>query len=234
MIPVTTADGSTTLFHTETGEAYKSLGGAVTEAEQVYVRPALDAFAQRGKVKILEIGFGTGLNAALTCAESTRRQIDVEYETIEPYPVPEPVYSGLDYPGIENFDRAMFFALHACPFDVPLVRPRFTFVKRCIKAEDYVARTKFDVIYFDAFSPDAQPEMWSFGIFAKMYGCLHESGILLTYSARGSVKKNLRDAGFSVIRLPGAGNKRHRLKAVKEIVTTVLQNSGNKEQQMFL
>jgi tRNA U34 5-methylaminomethyl-2-thiouridine-forming methyltransferase MnmC len=211
----TTADGSTTLFHSETGEAYKSLGGALTEAGQVYVRPALDAFARQDKVKILEIGFGTGLNAALTCAESTRRQLDVEYETIEPYPLPASAYLSLDYPEMENFDRAAFIRFHDSPFDLPLTLPRFTFLKRCVKVQDYLARTKFDAVYFDAFSPDVQPEMWSFEILAKMYDCLRDEGILLTYSARGSVKKNLRDAGFSVIRLPGAGNKRHRLKAVK-------------------
>lgn len=217
MIPVVTADGSTTLFHPATGETYKSSGGALTEAGHVYVRPALEAFERKGKVKILEIGFGTGLNASLTRAESTKRKLDVEYETIEPYPVPESVYRRLDYPRMENFDRATFLEFHECPFDVALSLTGFTFVKRRVKVEDYVARTKFDVVYFDAFSPDSQPELWSFGILAKMYDCLCESGILLTYSARGSVKKNLRDAGFSVIRRPGSGNKRHVLKAVKDI-----------------
>lgn len=210
-----TADNSYTLFSTKAQQTYHSLEGAIMEAKHVYVTPALTHFQNKKELHILEIGFGTGLNTIITLLESQKTNKTVYYETIEADPVPEEMYCKLNYPEILPCNKQIFLELHKALSDEIKIFSHFTFLKKHTKIEDYVPGQLFNIIYFDAFSPDAQPEMWTSSIFNKMYQLLSPNGILLTYSAKGIVKKALRDAGFQVKRLPGAGSKHHMLKAEK-------------------
>lgn len=210
-----TADNSYTLFSTKVQQTYHSLEGAIMEAKHVYVTPGLIHFQGKNELRMLEIGFGTGLNAVVTLLESRKINKTIFYETIEAYPVPEEIYSKLNYPEMLSCSRDAFWELHRTRPDTAVTFSNFTLLKKNLTIEEYIPDRLFDVIYFDAFSPDAQPELWTIDIFNKMYHALAPNGILLTYSAKGIVKRALRAVGFDVKRLPGAGNKRHRLMAEK-------------------
>lgn len=211
-----TADNSYTLFSTKAQQTYHSHEGAVMEARHVYVTPALTHFQDKNKLHILEIGFGTGLNAIITLIESQKTNKTIFYETIEAYPVPEEIYCKLNYPEILSCNKDTFGELHRSQHNTTVRFSNFTFLKKNLMIEEYIPDRLFDIIYFDAFSPDAQPELWTVDIFDKMYNTLETNGILLTYSAKGVVKRALRAVGFEVKRLPGAGNKHHMLMAEKK------------------
>lgn len=211
-----TADNSYTLFSTKAQQTYHSHEGAVMEARHVYVTPALTHFQDKNELHILEIGFGTGLNAIITLTEAQKANKTIFYETIEAYPVPEDIYCKLNYPEILSCCSDTFGELHRTQPDTTVRFSNFTFLKKNLKIEEYNPDRFFDIIYFDAFSPDAQPELWTVEIFNKMYNALGNKGILLTYSAKGIVKRALRTVGFDVKRLPGAGSKHHMLMAEKK------------------
>ncbi len=211
-----TSDQSHTLFSTTAGETYHSAEGAVMEALHVYVSPAFIHFRNKATISLLEVGFGTGLNAFLTMLEAKKKHQTVYYETIEPNPVCETIYTRLNFPDILDADAKLFLQMHSTPYNRLTEFSDFRLMKRDVKIEDYTTNRLFDVIYYDAFSPNAQPEMWTSEVFAKIYRFLQPDGFLLTYSAKGIVKKALRAAGFHVERLPGAGSKHHMLKAVKQ------------------
>ncbi len=213
---VRTADGSDTLRHELLGELYHSDRGAVGEAEHVYIGAGLEFArttlldAERQGLVVFEMGFGTGLNAWLTRGYALREGIQVEYHAIEKYPLAPRVLTGLSYSANEGF-----LSLHT---------ERVTEDNFCLTryAEDLLLFDipatllgRVDVVYFDAFAPEAQPELWSEGVMLKMYALLRPGGILVTYSAKGMVKQNLRAAGLTVHRLPGALGKRHMIRAVK-------------------
>ena len=162
---------------------------------------------------MLEIGFGSGLNAWLTLEYAGRLGITVQYTGVELYPVSTDAVRRLNYT-----DNPLYMALHECPWEMPVQITRcFTLTKM---AADFAAmgfNSTFDIVYFDAFAPDTQPELWTVEIFSKLYCAINPGGILVTYSAKGSVKRALRAAGFEVERLPGALGKRHMLRAIKKI-----------------
>ncbi len=207
-----TADGSQTLRHPLTGQAYHSTAGAEAETEHVFIRAGFNA-CQRGHVRILEVGFGSGLNALMTmcAAECTGRT--VEYTAVELSPVSQ--YTAEQ---MELAADADFRLLHAAPWGVPTeVKAGFALHKIEGDLADMQFDTTFDLVYFDAFAPDCQPELWTEEIFARIFEALEPGGLLVTYSAKGDVKRALRAAGFTVRRLPGAVGKRHMLRAVKII-----------------
>lgn len=210
-----TADNSYTLFSTKAQQTYHSQEGAIMESKHVYVTPALTHFQDKDELHILEIGFGTGLNTIITLLESQKANNTIFYETIEAYPVPEEIYCKLNYPERLSCNKEIFLELHETLAGETKTFQNFTFLKKYTKIEEYVPDRIFDIIYFDAFSPDAQPELWTAEIFNKMYNALASNGILLTYSAKGIVKRALRAVGFDVKRLPGAGSKHHMLMAEK-------------------
>lgn len=207
---VVTADGSHTLRHPVTGDTYHSVNGAVAEAMHVFIRNGFET-CEKKHVRILEAGFGSGLNALLTlrAAEESGRSID--YTAIELYPVTSEVVSRMTYA-----DDPLFLRLHETPWGEPHeITPGFTLTK----IHDNLANTRFDtifdIVYYDAFAPDSQPELWTENIFRHIFAALAPGGMLLTYSAKGDVKRALRAAGFDVQRLKGAPGKRHMLRAVK-------------------
>lgn len=211
-----TDDGTATLRHPVFGDTYHSLHGAVAEAEHVYIRNGL-ATVQGPKARILEIGFGSGLNAWLSLLYGADNSLPIEYYALELYPIDIRTAETLGYT-----DSPLFMSLHTTPWETPQqITPLFQLTKY---ASDLTAEKQpwtnmnFDIIYFDAFAPDTQPEMWSSEIFARLYKCLTPGGALVTYSAKGIVKQALRDAGFIVKRLPGAPGKHHMLRAEKHVI----------------
>lgn len=168
--------------------------------------------AEPRPLRIFEMGFGSGLNALLTAREAETAARPVEYHAIELYPVSPDVAARLDYG-----DTELLAALHRAPWEtVCPVTPYFSLRKIAASLPEYTFDTVYDLIYFDAFAPDAQPELWSAALFRKLWEQLSPGGALVTYSAKGTVKENLRAAGFEIQRLPGALGKRHMIRALKK------------------
>ena len=207
-----TADGSHTLYVPELNEHYHSINGAVQESLHVFINAGLN-FVSKDFIKILEVGFGTGLNALLSLIEAEKQNKKIYYESIEPYPIEPEIWQNLNY-ATKSADY--FVSLHTAEWNKEMkITEHFTLKKLNVLLNDYQTLQKFDLIYFDAFAPDIQPELWSKAVFDKMYNSLNVGGVLVTYSSKGLVKQNLRDAGFTVTRLKGAGGKRHMVRAVK-------------------
>lgn len=215
-----TGDGSHTLFVPSLNEHYHSVFGSIAESRHIFTGAGFKYLLNRqSNLKILEIGFGTGLNAMLTYIESDRSGSQVEYTAVELNPLDENIYSKLnfndliDYPG----SRAIFLLMHESPWEETVeISPVFHLHKINISLMDYQpSKETFDLVYFDAFGPDIQPEMWTEEIFIKMALGLKKGGVLVTYSTKGTVKRNLVNAGFSIEKLPGPKGKREILRATK-------------------
>ncbi|MFI3331360.1 MAG: tRNA (5-methylaminomethyl-2-thiouridine)(34)-methyltransferase MnmD [Rikenellaceae bacterium] len=204
----TTLDGSHTLVHPTLGELYHSDKGAVGEAMHVYIKHGLQ-YSQKEEINILEMGFGSGLNAFLTLKNAPNTTIN--YYAIELYPINLDTARGLNY----SHDSE-FMALHHAPWGESCeINKNFTLTKweqDLLEIEFFI---KFDLVYFDAFAPDAQPKLWSCKVFKKIADAMNTGAILVTYSSKGIVKQALRDAGFKVQRLEGALGKHHMLRAIK-------------------
>lgn len=219
-----TEDGSATLFVPELNEHYHSTKGARTESQHIFIDMGLKA-SSAASPRILEIGFGTGLNAWLTLVEAERSGRDIHYTGLELYPLDWEIVEQLSYISSEEqltvnggLQSAidLFKLIHTSPWeqDVPIT-PHFTLKKIQADVNKWNNGTP-DVIYFDAFAPEKQPEMWSQELFDRLYVLLNENGILTTYCAKGVVRRMLQTAGFIVERLPGPpGGKREILRARK-------------------
>jgi tRNA U34 5-methylaminomethyl-2-thiouridine-forming methyltransferase MnmC len=211
-----TADGSHTLYLEDLDETYHSKHGAIQEAMHVFIDAGLKS-CNKSNLNILEIGFGTGLNTFLTLQESTNTIIN--YTSLEAYPLKDTILSQLNYTkelnldadGIEKFNK-----LHKVEWGTyQEITPTFNLDKEKVELVNYKTTEKFDIIYFDAFGPNVQPEMWEKAIFENMYNVLNENGILVTYCAKGSVKRALKEVGFEVEPLPGPPGKREMTRARK-------------------
>ena len=212
---ILTKDKSPTLFVPELNEHYHSVHGAVQESMHIYIDSGLNYF-EKNKISILEIGFGTGLNAVLTFAEAEKRSLKINYETIEKYPVEAEIFQKLDYSSNLELNKSIFNDLHNCKWNEKVeISSFFTIKKINSDLKTYNFTGNYDLVYFDAFSPEKQPKLWTKEIFTKIYNCLNEGGILVTYSAKGIVKQALRGSGFTVKRLPGPPGKHHILRACK-------------------
>lgn len=213
-----TADGSSTLFLPELDEQYHSLNGAFTESEHVFLNMGFQ-FHPKSNPVVFEVGFGTGLNALLTArqAEITGRQ--VYYVAIENFPLSQEVIMKLDYGRlIPNKGRELFLDLHRCEWNKSVqLTSSFRLLK--IKADftggDWKLPVGCDIIYFDAFGPDKQPRMWEPQLFVRLYEQLLPGGVLVTYSAKGEVRRRLKAAGFGVEKVPGPTGKKEMLRAIK-------------------
>ena len=217
---ITTDDGSNSLFVKDLNESYHSRFGAINESLHVYIQAGLKV-TEKGStgLNLLEIGFGTGLNAFLTFLEGQKRQTKINYFAIEPYLLKESVYSKLNFPALlekEEFCN-VFHSMHKCPNDESVkIAQNFNLYKINKKLETLVLKKDFfSLVYFDAFAPDIQPELWSQEIFHKVYEAMMADGILVTYSAKGSVRRAMQGAGFKVERLSGPKGKREILRATK-------------------
>jgi tRNA U34 5-methylaminomethyl-2-thiouridine-forming methyltransferase MnmC len=206
---IATEDGSSSMYVEGLNEQYHSIHGAVQESMHVFIKYGLDLCEQKS-VSILEIGFGTGLNAFLTLVEAKKKGLKVIYHSIEKYPLQIHEYSQLQFGNAFAADKnALFLKLHDCEWESAVaISPDFTLTKTNVDLEDWNPTQKYDLIYFDAFAPDKQPNLWTESIFKKLYDSLNDGGILSTYCAKGQVKRNLKAAGFTIEPKPGPIGKR--------------------------
>ena len=254
-----TEDGSHTLFSEMAGQTYHSSHGAIQESRHIFISQLSTVNGQRSTVdgqrlSVLEIGFGTGLNALLTAEWACENGSKVEYTTIELYPLGTDVYSQLNYGRVLN-DEALFIKLHEAEWDAGLQRINENFAIRKCKSDivewlknaqcttnglepwrkmhnaqssdvsDFSCKffnsqlstfnSPYDVVFFDAFSPDAQPELWTEEVFRNVYALMRKGGVMATYCAKGDVRRAMLAVGFKVEKLQGPPGKRHILRATK-------------------
>jgi tRNA U34 5-methylaminomethyl-2-thiouridine-forming methyltransferase MnmC len=216
---VTSQDGSHTVFSERFGFTYHSKFGAITESAHIFITAGLRYRALMTKqIDILETGFGTGLNAFMTLLEAEKRNLAVTYTGLETFPITAAAAAQLNYCDYLNCpDRQSdFLQLHASEWGVPWqANPNFSFQKHQISIETFEGNAAFDLIYFDAFAPQAQPELWTTEVMERMYQALRPEGILVTYCAKGEFKRNLKKAGFEVEALNGPPGKREMTRALK-------------------
>lgn len=212
-----TSDGSSTLFSSVFNQHYHSIHGAIQESMHVFIQAGLQEVPQtKPSIRIFEMGFGTGLNALLTYLN--KASFSLHYVTIEAYPIQEEQISALNYASIlsESDAAQLLQDLHDHPWGVAeAIREGFILEKHLITLQEYSPEEGFDLIYFDAFAPSAQPELWTDEIMARMSNFLREGGIFVTYSAKSSVRKALIQAGLQVEKIPGPPGKREMLRARK-------------------
>jgi tRNA U34 5-methylaminomethyl-2-thiouridine-forming methyltransferase MnmC len=217
---ITTGDGSKSIFMPAADETYHSRHGAVQESRHVFIKMGWEkVLEQRKEISILEMGFGTGLNAFLVLLETmSDASVQVHYTSLEAFAVNIEMALQLNYAAqCGGVGAGLFEQLHRCDWNkaVP-VAANFSFEKRQIRLEDFRGEESvYDLIFFDAFAPRVQPELWTKEVFAHMYSCLRAGGILVTYCAKGEVRRNMQAAGFTVARLAGPPGKREMLRAVK-------------------
>ena len=212
---VLTNDGSHSIFNTEIKECYHSKHGSIVEAEHVFIRHGFSAI-KRSKLNILEVGFGTGLNALLTYQKAEQRSTQVNYHTMELYPIKRDTYIQLNFASLIGLDKKELLQIHNCSWEKEHeISPYFSLIKNHTSLEEYDTNVKFDIIYFDAFSPEKQAELWNKRIFQKMHRLLKNNGFLVTYCAKGIVKRTMKSVGFEVIVLDGPPGKRQMTRGNK-------------------
>lgn len=214
---VCTSDGSHTLESSIGAECYHSTNGALQESMHVFIDAGLKVVSG-SSLNILEVGFGTGLNTLLTLLWAKQMASKIYYEAIEKYPISVDIVAQLNYCDILKVDAEKYFKpLHMCDWNAAVPITADFVLKKC--QADILSfipsRTDFNLVYFDAFSPVSQPELWSVDVFSTVYQHMQKGGVLVTYSSKGLVKQNLRSVGFSLERLAGAKGKRHMLRAAK-------------------
>jgi tRNA U34 5-methylaminomethyl-2-thiouridine-forming methyltransferase MnmC len=214
---IQTLDGSTTIHLQEWNESYHSKHGAIQEAQHVFIKNGLSLF-QNNSVSILEIGFGTGLNAFITFLEAPKMNQSIDYVGVEAYPVAPEELVLMNYVAELNADdkKDVFQKMHEISWgEKHVLNADFSLTKRKQFFEEIDDSEKFDLIYFDAFGYRVQPELWSTAIFQRMYNALKPNGVLVTYAARGVVKRSMIEVGFTVEKLAGPPGKREMFRARK-------------------
>jgi len=215
---IVTSDGSKTIYLPELDETYHSSHGAVQEAKHVFIQNGLDAFADKD-IAVFEMGFGTGLNALLSFIQAENNTTSIHYTGIEAYPVATDIALQMDYCQLVGEEHsAKFEQLHTVNWDEKIqLSDQFSFKKVHQKIEDYTPELdSFDIVFYDAFGPRAQETMWVPTILQKMYDMLKLGGFLVTYCAKGQVKRDLKALGFEIEALPGPPGKREMTRAWKK------------------
>lgn len=209
-----TGDGSHTLYVNSLDEPYHSIHGALQESKHVFIEQGLRQVSF-SPVRILEIGFGTGLNLLLTLEYSLEKGIEVYYHTVEKYPLSPVEYLKLNYTGyLHTASPDQFEKIHQAPWDISFeIGNHFRIYKEHADFRNMEPKGTFDLVYFDAFAPDKQPELWDAPIFRKVYELMVPGGILVTYTAKGSVRRTLGSCGFEVSKVPGPPGKREMIRA---------------------
>ena len=217
---IKTSDGSDTIFNEDLNETYHSLNGSINESELVYIRNGLEYFLNKkttDSVRVLEIGFGTGLNFLLTKIFMEERSEKLFYHTLEPLPLPSGLIKKINY--IEKIGesyRDIFNKSHKSrPNETVNLNEKISFLRSELTLESIKFSKKYDVIYFDAFAPSRQPEIWGIENLEKIYSHMNLNSILVTYCSSGRFKRDLRRVGFGVVVLPGPAGKREMVRAIK-------------------
>ncbi|MBI9035270.1 MAG: tRNA (5-methylaminomethyl-2-thiouridine)(34)-methyltransferase MnmD [Bacteroidales bacterium] len=216
---IKTEDGSHSLFVPELDEHYHSTNGAIQESMHVFINAGLQCVLKhKSVVRIFEVGFGTGLNAILSLQHSQQQMLPMNYTSIEAFPLPDTIYNELNY--CEQIDgklQTQFLSMHQIAWGKDTTINELFHLKKINGSFlDYQLSDEFDLIYFDAFGPDKQAELWTQEVFDKCFAMLSANGVLVTYSAKGAVRRSLKAAGFEVERIPGPPGKREMLRAIKK------------------
>jgi len=215
---IITADGSTSIYLPDLQETYHSKHGAIQEAYHVFIKSGLSLFKKDATISILEIGFGTGLNSFISFLEAKKRKLHIDYVGVEAYPVENGEMEKLNYVDQLKCDgeEQIFKDMHETSWnEKQKLSNFFSLTKRRQFFHEIEDKNKFNLIYFDAFAAHVQPELWTESIFNKMITSLKSDGVLVTYSAKGSVRRAMQAVGFSVEKLPGPPGKREMLRGVK-------------------
>lgn len=215
---ITTSDGSKTIHIVDWDEQYHSKHGAIQEAYHVFIKSGLSLFKDRS-LSILEIGFGTGLNCLISMLEAPKFNLNVQYTGVEAYPITPEELKQLNY--ISELKAEIvsdkFDLMHQSSWEKNVkISKSFSLYKQQKDFKELEDANKFNLIYFDAFGARVQPELWTEAIFLKMYTALQNEGVLVTYAAKGSVRRAMQAVGFVVERLPGPPGKREMLRATKQ------------------
>lgn len=210
---VTTRDGSDTLYSRSHDALYHSAFGAVSESKHVFIQHGLITQLEKPSISILEFGFGTGLNAFLSYLNSLNKEKELHYTGIEAFPISIEIASKLTYPEYLAFieEREIFHRMHT---EADFVAERFHFSK-FNSIIDLPADSSFDCVFFDAFAPGAQPELWEQSMFDALFHLVTPKGCIVTYCAQGEARRRMQSAGFQVERLSGPPGKREMLRGSK-------------------
>lgn len=214
---VKTNDNSSTLFVPDLDEHYHSIHGALQESRHVFIKAGLHELVNRkNEISILEVGFGTGLNALLTLLEAEQKDLSIHYKSLEKYPVTLDELKQLNYGELLKDSSGAFQQLHKAEWEKWVsVNKLFKIFKQQTDLKSFSAPAEFDLIYFDAFAPSAQADLWTIEIFTKMFQSLKPGGLLVTYCVKGEVRRNMKAAGFEVEKIPGPPGKREMARAWK-------------------
>ncbi len=210
-----TADGSTTILNTELNATYHSKFGAIQESTHIFINNGLK-FITKTNINVLEIGFGTGLNAMLSLQEAIKENLNINYLAIEKYPLEKEVFEKLNYTELLNVEKKEIETILNCEWEKEKkINSNFSITKFNSDANEFNYAQKADVIYYDAFGPGAAPEMWQSPIFEKLYPILNTGGCIITFCAQGELKRILKRCGFTVESLQGPPGKREITRAIK-------------------
>lgn len=216
---IVTSDGSHTLRNTALQETYHSIHGAMQESMHVFIRNGLAHFVRDRtplRVSLLEVGFGTGLNALLAWQFATEHGLDMTYDTLEPFPLTEDVWSRLNY-GDRRSAQDRFRRLHDAPWDTQVsLDARFALHKMKSTLKGALLERSYDVVFFDAFAPSVQPELWAYESIQKAVNLMNKDGVFVTYSARGQLKRDLKTMGLHVETLPGPPGKNEMVRGTAD------------------
>ena len=212
-----TEDGSHSMFSQEHGVSYHSRHGAIQESQHVFIDAGFHfKSSANNSLSILEIGFGTGLNAFMTLLEAEKSDHKIQYTAIEAFPISIEEATTLNYAAALQQDTSKFLKLHQSTWEETIsLNDNFSFIKNKKRFEELDFQNQFDIIYFDAFAPNAQPELWEKTLLQKMYDVLKPNGVLTTYCAKGVVKRTLKAVGFTIEAIPGPPGKREMTRAIK-------------------
>jgi len=217
---ITTADGSKTIYFPKWNESYHSQHGAIQEAKHVYIQAGLDFRYKKWKDKtlnILEIGFGTGLNAFLSSIYAKQNQVKLNYYGIEKYPLSSEIIDEIDYAEVIKTDGKSFAKLHDTEWAKSTeIHDLFKLKKIKTDFRNYESQHCFDIIFFDAFGPRVQPDLWERPVLQKCSDMMTKKAVWVTYSCKGSVRRDLLDLGFKVEKILGPPGKREMMRAIKQ------------------
>ena len=213
---VTTEDGSHSIYVQALDEHYHSVHGAFTESQHIFIEAGLKQL-KNSHIRILEMGFGTGLNALLTFVEANKSDISIHYTGIEKYPLERTITDSLNYESIiDPACKGMLKLIHDSQWQQEvLIKPGFILKKIQCDMHEMGEVDEFDLVYFDAFTPEKQPELWTEDLFNHIFLSMRSNSILTTYSSKGTVRRNLEAAGFRVEKIPGPPGKREMTRAYK-------------------
>lgn len=218
---ITTEDGSHSLYHEGLKETYHSFHGALQESIHVFIEKGLRFWRTKSglpkQVDIFEVGFGTGLNALLAAQFAIENEVKINFTSIEPFPLEEDIVNQLNYAQVIGQDnlKAVFEELHKAGWDMAIeLNSYFTLHKIKDKLQDFQADKKFDVVFFDAFAPSKQEELWTADLMKKCFDLLKDGGVFTTYSAKGQLKRDLKSVGFVVETLPGPPGKKEMVRGI--------------------